>query len=598
MDDKKFTFLIALFLVLSAVIIPTVNAASCGDGSCDTGENSCTCSVDCGTCSGPVPGKSCREYSCTEEDICSIQIETNCCGNDLCETRESYGNCPADCTPTSITIEVINPDGEDQYLRGEFVNLRVEITANGRGIASAKVKATGFFGTTTLFNDGRHGDELISDNVYATWIELPVDLERGEKEVVVSAEFIGLVDEETIEINFKPELTADFDIEGIYFLGDIIDIEGYVKAHKKGISIPLIVVFKTGEETLHEAEIISESDGKFLYNYHTNFLEEPGIWFVSIEGFDLNNNSASLEKSILVREPIPESHLEIELIKGLEKSYMRGEEIEFILRVTDRTEEEIRGANVKILMGDETVSLVEVRSGQYSALYKIPRDEPLGKRSLGISARKEVENLLFSGSETFFTTIEPIALSIEIIEPREKRYKVGDTIPIEVDVSYGSLDFIEKGTVIALINGREIILNAVGVGLFEGDYFVEEEAEGEMKFEVRAEDEYGNSNFVEKSILISGKSIVFDIMKNLAIIAIVGAVLISVGMITAFFIIQRRRIGKLISRRTEVEELETELQRKYFDETSISKVEFKDGMGKYEMELKVLDEEIAKLKEK
>ncbi|MFH1587332.1 MAG: hypothetical protein ABID38_05730 [Candidatus Diapherotrites archaeon] len=598
MNDGKFTFLLALFLVFSVVIIPAVNAASCGDGSCGVGENSCSCSEDCGSCSGPVPSKSCREYYCTTEDICSIQIELNCCGNDLCETKESYGNCPADCTPKSISITVLNPDEEDQYLRGEFVNIKVRITAEGRSIASARVKATGFFGTTTLFNDGKHGDELISDDVYGTWIELPLDLESGEKEVVVSAEFIGLVNDETIKINFKPELAADFDIEGIYFLGDVIDIAGYVKAHKTGISIPLRIVFKTGEKTLHKAEINSEEDGEFRYNYHTNFLEEPGIWLVNIGGVDLNNNSVFIEKSILVRESIPESHLEIELIKKLESIYVRGQEMEFIVKVTNRNEEEIAGADVKILMGNKTVPLAEIRSGQYSGLYRIPWNEQLERRDLMISARKEEGEVLLSGSETLFVTIAPADLSIDIIEPREKRYKVGDTIPIEVDASYGSLEFIGNGTVTTLINGKEIVLNAVGIGLYEGSYYVEEEDEGEMRFEVRAEDEYGNSNFVEESILISGKSIVFDIMKNIAIIAIVGAVLISVGMITAFFIIQRRRLGKLIRRRKEVEELEIELQKRYFDETSISKGEFKDGMEKYEMELKILTEEIAKLREK
>lgn len=76
---------------------PNDCSSVCGDNYCDTvaGENTCTCSLDCGTCGGDAPG-TCKEYGCVSGNCTSVSKE-NCCGNSVCEYGESYSNCQDDC---------------------------------------------------------------------------------------------------------------------------------------------------------------------------------------------------------------------------------------------------------------------------------------------------------------------------------------------------------------------------------------------------------------------------------------------------------------------------------------------------------------------
>jgi len=133
MDYKSF-FLKGLLVFFVLVLSQNSFAQTCGDGSCDSGENSCNCPDDCGSCLGDVPGRVCRQYACLE-DICSITTIENCCGNTLCEESETYGNCPTDCTPKSVEIEVLSPTAQ-KFVRGEEVLFKLVITADERAISS------------------------------------------------------------------------------------------------------------------------------------------------------------------------------------------------------------------------------------------------------------------------------------------------------------------------------------------------------------------------------------------------------------------------------------------------------------------------------
>ena len=70
--------------------------ASCGDGVCSIGENSCTCQQDCGACEAQRAGVC--EYNVCENNQCVPKKEASCCGDGVCNTvNEACGTCYQDC---------------------------------------------------------------------------------------------------------------------------------------------------------------------------------------------------------------------------------------------------------------------------------------------------------------------------------------------------------------------------------------------------------------------------------------------------------------------------------------------------------------------
>lgn len=87
----------------------------CGDGTCDTGEDRCTCPGDCGepapfeepgvTCDDGVDndcdgGADCDDINCFSDPACQAP-PAPVCGNDICEAGEDCNTCGGDCSGKS-----------------------------------------------------------------------------------------------------------------------------------------------------------------------------------------------------------------------------------------------------------------------------------------------------------------------------------------------------------------------------------------------------------------------------------------------------------------------------------------------------------------
>lgn len=104
---------------------PFCNVPSCGDGLCSSNETCGTCAIDCGACPPPPPpppGNECSSaticpnscwcdngYCVWEGGACP---PASSCGNGTCDAGEDFSTCPGDCaSPADCTGRVCGPDG-------------------------------------------------------------------------------------------------------------------------------------------------------------------------------------------------------------------------------------------------------------------------------------------------------------------------------------------------------------------------------------------------------------------------------------------------------------------------------------------------------
>ena len=144
-----------IFFVACLLALPVwmAQAATCGNDSCEEGENKCTCADDCGQCTGTYGGNACYTYNCTSGSapgsVCVPTLKLGCCGNGICEKTEAYASCPDDCFPRSVAVDMI--DFQDKnFLRGEQMVIRAKVLADLYPAKGADVKAKRIDGSTPL----------------------------------------------------------------------------------------------------------------------------------------------------------------------------------------------------------------------------------------------------------------------------------------------------------------------------------------------------------------------------------------------------------------------------------------------------------------
>ncbi|MFA5259026.1 MAG: hypothetical protein WC402_03035 [Candidatus Pacearchaeota archaeon] len=100
--DKKTYWIIGIvvvviigFFIIKGSMTGNVVREYCGDNVCNSGENKCTCSSDCGNC---YETQGCSQYSCDSNNQCAPSYTLdNCCGNGKCEVNENCASCSSDC---------------------------------------------------------------------------------------------------------------------------------------------------------------------------------------------------------------------------------------------------------------------------------------------------------------------------------------------------------------------------------------------------------------------------------------------------------------------------------------------------------------------
>jgi hypothetical protein len=604
-NSMRLGFFLALTVFFSLALFSSMVFAleSCKGGTpngvCESpilggNENSCTCPSDCGSCA-PAPLEVCQNYFCDSNNVCRSETMSDCCGNGICEPpSERTETCSQDCVP-GLKLELVSPSQETPFMRGEKVPVVVSVISSGQAVSNARLRASGFFGTVELFNDGLHGDGTDSDNVYGNWVTVPVTAPEGLLSASVEGDFAG--DHAALDffVLVKPELSYSLEFPALVFLGNNFLVSGNVQAGSR----PVVLSFEfhlsdPSGKVIEKKEITTSANGSFSYSYRTSLIDPTGEWALDANGFDANNNRFSLSKTVLVEDPGRERSLGIDYASD-KITVGKGETVSFVVTVTD----------FNFPVSDASVELVDplgnnfplsfLSDGKYGFSYRAPFELPAGQQSFRFQARRST-GITVKGTKEFVFPIEGKPFSMELLLPTEKKFSIGDSVRFRVRAEYAPAQPVLDANAFVLINGKRVPLASEGGGFYSGEYLLEETDAGSLPFEAVVADRFENRSSATGSVEAIGFGFLFFVQRFGAIVLVIAVILL-----TFFWFLHRSMnksllIQKLEKRKNELLELEKNIQVKYFELASMEKTEFEKFMALYENELKEVEKKLVKLK--
>jgi hypothetical protein len=577
------------------------NFSTCNnDGTCDSGEDKCTCPNDCGTCSGDVPGEVCQEYSCLT-GLCRPQIKYYCCGNHICEAGEDFSNCDADCAPTKITIELLSPSDSNIFLRGDEITFKAKVKADGVPAKKANVRVRTFAGDIPMYDDGNHSDEKANDGIYAVSFLVSELTAKNNYPSEIYAEKLGVTETLNFIVKVDPSLSMEFSTDkNTYVLGEIISFKGKLLKRGNPLSTVITVAAFNKEKKVFESKTRSDENGFFYLEQRTSLIYPEGKWKLQVSGEDSFDNIGLMEKTVVVSKEPGTIFMDVVFSSGYREFYERGEEIKALVDVLFN-DEPIENAEVKALFPDgKEIPMKMVSKGKYSLSYLLPFDFPLGEQTILINARKEIGSVKYGGSTEMKITVDNAKINAVLLEPAKQTLALGEELTFKLKFSYGNGEPLIKGKVWIKINDKNVKAIEKEQGTFYFSYVVKKEDLFEAKqvlLNAKAVDAFGNKvNFSRLFEVKEDLTLEYYFRENPLLFL---SVIFSFVFIVVVVIVIRNRMNKLSSlykRKKELEKLKSDLQEKYFNLGSISNEQYYSLLSKYGAELRDIESAIESFK--
>ncbi len=557
--------------------------AECGNSACESGENSCTCPGDCGSCSGKVDGRLCAIYYCTAESICSIDVAPNCCGNDLCEESgtylENYGSCARDCEPKILNITILSPVDGYKARYGEELHYKVVLDADGRNVAGSDVSVRGPFNEFVLFNDGLHDDNLFNDGVHAAWASVPKGTPEGFWDVNFFASFRGIDGNASIKIAVYPYVDSEIIVPSVHEIGSNLDVNGMLSINERPVQMPFRVLVETESGKVIASKEVSSSgsDGRFSFSYRSSFTDQQGLWLLSLLGEDDSGNDLNRFFEVMAFEPGAVPKRDLELAKPLLDSYLPGGSLELAVKLTQDLKALDANRVEASIMGKKT-ALLRIGEGIYAGSAAIPSGAS-GETLVEVSGFDARGALVAFGS--FNISVLPPRLEVKILSPETGLYRVGETIDFTVAVTGNGSGLTENPEVFALFNGKRLPLEMVQDRLFSAQYKIGEDDMGSLEISILAKTDSGSSGESKSDIFVAAATVEQGFgelaVPALALIGIVLAILVVASPFIKSEMLKKSKASKL----AELDSLEKRAQEMYFREKSISKQDYAKFMDDY-----------------
>jgi hypothetical protein len=399
-----------------------------------------------------------------------------------------------------------------------------------------------------------------------------------------------------VTVNSQLTLTLATDKEN-YNQGEIIRISG-TALDVTGKLIPsgtATIKFSSGDWSWENTVRIS--GGAFADNFRISFGHPTGTWTILVNAADGLGNSGTASKNVSVA--IPETHVYhvaiLSPVGGL--TYSRGEDIDISVNITEAGEG-VENATVFLnTPTGEKITLTDVSGGFYTGRYRLKWGDPEGTWWVSVEGKKTVDSTFRAGGSYINVVIEPAMLQVALLSPTERRFEVGQSIKVSAEVSYPDGTLVEDVIVtVTTPAGENLVLMYEAPGIYSADYVVTERDTGPWTLKVSAVDLYGNAGEKSSVISIVPPSPVGVLARYWWAFL---AILVGVGVVSAYVVQKARFVGRLERVRKEKREvirLMKEAETKYYREGSITRDTFDELMRGYEKRAAELEREERVLK--
>jgi len=343
--------------------------------------------------------------------------------------------------------------------------------------------------------------------------------------------------------------------------------------------------------------------GAYSASYYITFDKPEGDWSISASAEDNRGNLGQSSENVTVSVSIPAAwrYYTITFLNPPPSTVCsRGSEVTVTIQITEGAEK-ISGADVCLATPlGEIITLTEGSPGIYSTTYVPKWDDPVGKWLVSVLGEKTVQGTYKAGTGSTSLNIVPADLELELLEPSQRTFEIGEKVDVKVRVSYPDGSPVDGAIVIAdSSNGENLALSNEGEGIYRGVYSTSSNDLGAWELTVSAVDAYGNSGTSSKVSLNVGEPSPLSYPIRywwITIPAVLACALIPIPIV-----VKKLRIRKLKLIKSEIdatEKLRRELPKRYFVKGAISRDIYDSLMHQSMEKLMKLKKEARKLKER
>jgi hypothetical protein len=245
-------------------------------------------------------------------------------------------------------------------------------------------------------------------------------------------------------------------------------------------------------------QLVSQiTDGTYAESYYITFDKPEGDWSISASAVDNRGNLGQSSENVIVAVSIPAAwkYYTVTFLSPVPGTVcLRGSEVTVTVQLTEGAEK-ISGADIYLATSSGgIITLTEGSPGIYSITYFLKWDDPVGEWTLSILGEKTVQGVYKGGTGSTSVNIAPANLKLELLEPSQRTFKVGDEMGVKVRISYPDGSPVDGAiAIVDSFNGENLALTNDGEGVYKGTYSVSSRDIGTWGLTVSAVDAYGNS---------------------------------------------------------------------------------------------------------
>jgi hypothetical protein len=498
-----------------------------------------------------------------------------------------------------LEIDVLDYNADVPLKRGDAVFLTATIQRDNRPVESGVLFVEIFNDSKLLVDNGESGDLNAGDKTYSRIITIPSTAPEGKHDLVFTLKSKGEEAQLTKKLLVQPTLIVEIATnETEYVLGDPIVITGNVPNQTGILRKEGLVKIVQGQNTLFSQDVLSDPDTGFSSVYQTQKSDPQGVWTARFSLIDEFNNSGIGTTSFSIIDADIGTQLTIRVIEPKTELFSRGEIAPFMVKVDSPTDQPVSDALVTVAILDKrAIVLEEIDPGIYSASIQIPIDTELGVQPFTISVVKDVNGINFFGESVKSLGVQRIPVRVEIVSPATFLFRSGDVLNLVFTAEYANKQKIQAPDISVVLGSQPLSISEQDDGVFSAAHVIPFDLSGDENLSISVADRFGNTTFIQKTVLVEQENLVIYILKtDFLIFVVVGLVIAGIVISLLLFVMRSQTTKKLHARKRELMNAVAEIQRLYYRDGRMGKEEYRKLFQEYSVELDRVDTQLEKNK--